>query len=104
MNIKVAIAEDIDDIRNGLHLIVNSTAGYTCDCICKNGHEALEKIPGYQPDVVLMDLGLPGMNGIKGTRRLKERFPQVVLLAHTVYEDDERIFKCSHRPMEFRPA
>jgi len=39
-----------------------------------------------------MDIGLPGMSGIEGTRRLKERFPKMVLLAHTVYDDDERIF------------
>ena len=54
--------------------------------------EALDKIAYDLPDVVLMDLGLPGMSGIEGTRRLKERFPQMVLLVHSVYDDDERIF------------
>jgi DNA-binding NarL/FixJ family response regulator len=54
--------------------------------------EALEQIPRAVPDVVLSDIGLPGMNGIEGVRNLKQRFPDLLVLMLTVYDDDERIF------------
>jgi DNA-binding NarL/FixJ family response regulator len=54
--------------------------------------EALEKLPRAVPDVVLSDIGLPGMNGIEGVRNLKQRFPDLLVLMLTVYDDDERIF------------
>jgi len=54
--------------------------------------EALEKIGADLPDVALVDIGLPGMSGVDGVRLLKERYPQLVILMQTVYDDDERIF------------
>ena len=54
--------------------------------------EALDKIGHDLPDAVLVDIGLPGMNGVEGIRILKERYPKLVLLTQTVYDDDERIF------------
>jgi len=54
--------------------------------------EALDKIGANLPDVVLADIGLPGMNGIDGVRLLKERYSSLTVLMLTVYEDDERIF------------
>lgn len=92
MNIKVAIAEDIDDIRDGLHLIINSTDGYECNCVCKNGHEATEKIPLYKPDVVLMDINMPGINGVEAVRILKQQLPSTQFMMCTVYEEDEHVF------------
>ncbi|MBA2251055.1 MAG: response regulator transcription factor [Chitinophagaceae bacterium] len=92
MNIKVAIAEDIDDIRSGLCLIINSTSGYECNCICKNGKEAIEKIPAYQPDVVLMDINMPGINGVEAVRILKQKLPSTQFMMCTVYEEDEHVF------------
>lgn len=92
MSIKVAIAEDIDDIRGGLCLIINSTAGYECNCICKNGNEAIEKIPAYKPDVVLMDINMPGINGVEAVRILKQKLPGTQFMMCTVYEEDEHVF------------
>lgn len=92
MNIKVAIAEDIDDIRDGLHLIINSTDGFECNCICKNGHEAIEKMPLYKPDVVLMDINMPGINGVEAVRILKQQLPATQFMMCTVYEEDEHVF------------
>ncbi|MGC4101682.1 response regulator [Ferruginibacter sp.] len=92
MPIKVAIAEDIDDIRNGLQLIINSTEGYSCDCVCKNGNEAIEKIAQNKPDVVLMDINMPGINGVEAVRILKQQLPATQFLMCTVYEEDEHIF------------
>ncbi|MBS1510578.1 MAG: response regulator transcription factor [Bacteroidetes bacterium] len=93
MAIKVAIAEDIDDIRNGLHLIINATEGFECDCICRNGHEAIEKIPACQPDVVLMDINMPGINGVEAVRILKSKMPGTQFMMCTIYEEDEHVFE-----------
>src|SRR6267378_7620246 len=90
--IKVAIVEDQRKFRDAVTTLIDGTEGFQCSGSYRSMEEALDKIARDLPDVVLMDLGLPGMNGIEGTRRLKERFPQIVLLVHSVYEDDERIF------------
>jgi len=90
--IKIAIVEDIEDIRNGLNLILNLTDGYECNCVCSNGTEAIAKIPSYNPDVVLMDIHMPVMNGIEAVRILKKKLPHTQFLMCTVYDEDEYIF------------
>jgi DNA-binding NarL/FixJ family response regulator len=90
--IKTAIIEDQRDIREGLAMLINGSAGYRCTGSFRSVEEALEKIGRDLPDVVLSDIGLPGMDGIEGIRILKERHPQLLLLMLTVYDDDERIF------------
>jgi DNA-binding NarL/FixJ family response regulator len=93
MPVKIAIAEDIDDIRNGLHLIINNTDGYECNCVCKNGQEAIDKIPAYQPDVVLMDINMPFVNGVEAVRILKTKLPATQFMMCTVYDEDEHVFE-----------
>src|SRR4029453_11468548 len=90
--IRVAIVEDQRDIRECLCVLVNGTEGYACSGSYRTMEEALEKIPSQMPDVVLSDIGLPGMSGIEGVRTLKQRFPDLLLLMLTVYDDDDRIF------------
>jgi DNA-binding NarL/FixJ family response regulator len=90
--IRVAIIEDQRDIRECLCLLVNGTGGYTCTGSYRTMEEALEKIPGQMPDVVLSDIGLPGMSGIEGVRILRKRHPALLLLMLTIHDDDERIF------------
>jgi DNA-binding NarL/FixJ family response regulator len=90
--IKVAIVEDQRKFRDAVTTLIDGTEGFRCSGSYRSMEEALDKIAADLPDVVLMDIGLPGMSGIDGTRRLKERFPQLVLLVHSVYDDDERIF------------
>jgi len=90
--ITVAIIEDERDIRECLSVLVNGTPGYSCTGSFRTMEEAVEKIPLRLPDVVLSDIGLPGMSGIEGVRILKGRFPQLLVLMLTVYDDDERIF------------
>jgi DNA-binding NarL/FixJ family response regulator len=90
--IKVAIIEDERDTRECLSLLVNGTDGYECTGSYRTMEEALEKIPGNLPDVVLSDIGLPAMSGIEGVRILKQRHPDLLVLMLTVYDDDDRIF------------
>ena len=90
--IKVAIIEDQRDIRECLTFLVSGTEGYSCTGSYRTMEEALDKIGHQLPDVVLSDIGLPGMDGIEGIRVLKERHPTLLVLMLTVYDDDERIF------------
>jgi DNA-binding NarL/FixJ family response regulator len=90
--IKVAIIEDRREIREGLAMLIGLTAGYTCTGSYRSMEEALDKIARELPDVVLSDIGLPGMDGIQGIRILKERYPKLLILMLSVYDDDDRIF------------
>jgi DNA-binding NarL/FixJ family response regulator len=90
--IRVAIVEDRREIREGLAMIINGTPGFRCTGSYRSMEEALERIGSELPDVVLNDIALPGMNGIEGIRILKERYPKLVVLMLTVYDDDDRIF------------
>ena len=91
-SIKVAIVEDERDIRECLTFLVNGTDGFTCTGSFRSMEEALEKLSHQLPDVVLTDIGLPGMSGIEGVKVLKVRYPNLLILMLTVYDDDERIF------------
>jgi DNA-binding NarL/FixJ family response regulator len=90
--IKVAIIEDHHKFRECLEFLLNHTDGYRCTGSFRTMEEALQKIGFDPPDLVLVDIGLPGMSGIDGVRILKERYPRMLLLMNTVYEDDDRIF------------
>jgi DNA-binding NarL/FixJ family response regulator len=90
--IRTAIVEDRREIREGLAVLINGTPGYACTGSYGSMEEALEKIRRELPEVVLCDIGLPGMDGIEGIRLLKERHPSLQLLMLTIYDDDERIF------------
>jgi DNA-binding NarL/FixJ family response regulator len=88
--VRVAVVEDQPRIREGLRFLIDSTPGHRCAGTFGSVEEALRSLP--EADVVLMDIGLPGLSGIEGIRLLKERRPQLLLIALTVYDDDERIF------------
>jgi DNA-binding NarL/FixJ family response regulator len=90
--IKVAIIEDQEKIRAGLAALISGTNGFVCTAAWASMEEALSGFGGDSPDIVLVDLGLPGMSGIEGIRVLRERRPNLALLVLTVYEDEERIF------------
>jgi DNA-binding NarL/FixJ family response regulator len=90
--IKVTIIEDERDIRDGLGMLINYTDGFTCVGKYGSMEEALAGIRHRTPDVVLSDIGLPGMNGIDGIRQIKEKFPEMTILMLSVYQDDDRIF------------
>ena len=90
--INVALVEDYSKYREMLAFLINSTDGYCCTGSYRSMEEALEKIGFQLPDVALVDIGLPGMSGLQGIEILKERYPKLLLLMLTVFDDDERIF------------
>jgi DNA-binding NarL/FixJ family response regulator len=92
MTINVAIVEDIDDIREGLAALINGSEKFRCAVAYANAEAALEQLPELEPDIVLMDIGLPGMSGIECIQRLKAQCPQLQIMMLTIYEDDEKIF------------
>jgi DNA-binding NarL/FixJ family response regulator len=89
----VGIIEDRDEIREGLAALVQGTPGFACRGAWGSMEDALPVLRGEAPDVVLIDLGLPGMDGIEGIRRLKALHPDLPLVVLTVYQDDDRIFE-----------
>jgi DNA-binding NarL/FixJ family response regulator len=89
---QVAIIEDDRRIREGLQALINGTEGYRCTAAFRSMEEALLRPWPEVPDVVLVDIGLPGMSGVEGLGVLHERYPEAALVMLTVYEDDERIF------------
>jgi DNA-binding NarL/FixJ family response regulator len=90
--IKVSIIEDDDWIRDNLATQIRQTTGFACSGCYATGEDALNRIDGNIPDVVLMDINLPKMSGIDCVRKLKASFPSTHVLMLTVYEDSDKIF------------
>ena len=90
---KVAIVEDSATLRQYLVELIGGTPGYTCVCACGSTEEALIEIPKNQPEVVLMDIHLPGESGIACTARLREKLPELQIIMLTVYKDIKMIFQ-----------
>jgi DNA-binding NarL/FixJ family response regulator len=91
--IAVAIVEDIGEIREGLRILIDNSSDFSCKEVYASAEEALVILPQSQPDVVLMDIHLPGMNGIECIRQLKQECPSTQFIMSTVYEDDDNIFE-----------
>lgn len=88
----VAIVEDNSALAESLQEIVESTDSLRCAGVWRTGEEALKKIPAFRPDVVLMDINLPGISGIEVTASIKNDFPDIQIVMVTVYGDHDRIF------------
>jgi DNA-binding NarL/FixJ family response regulator len=91
--LKVALIEDLRTLRDGYRALIDGTEGYRCTSSFRTMEEALDQIGPAMPDVLLVDIGLPGMSGTEGIRILKERYPNIVIVMLTVYDDDDRIFE-----------
>ena len=89
----VVVVEDDRGLREQLVKILNSAVGIQCVGACASGEDALRVVPLKKPEVVLMDIGLPGMSGIDCVGDLKEKLPALQIIMLTVYEDTESIFR-----------
>jgi len=90
--IDVAIVEDNAALGNGLRKIVESASDFRCVGVWTTAEEALKKIDAFRPQVVLMDINLPGMSGIEATARIKHHLPDMQVIMVTVYRDHDQIF------------
>ncbi len=93
MRINVAIVEDDPEVRASWTKILNAHPKLKCVAACESGEDALKRLPECRPDVVLMDINLAGMSGIKCTALLKERLPKTQILMVTVYSNNNYIFE-----------
>lgn len=91
--IQVALVEDDPGVRANLTRMIDGTPGFCCQAAYADGATALAGIPANRPDVVLMDINLPGMLGPECVRRLKALVPDLPILMLTVYDDSEQVFK-----------
>jgi DNA-binding NarL/FixJ family response regulator len=91
--IHVSLVEDDAGVRANLTKMIDGTPGFRCQAAYPDALTALKDIPGNRPDVVLMDINLPGMLGTECVRRLRMAVPALPVLMLTVYDDSEQIFK-----------
>jgi DNA-binding NarL/FixJ family response regulator len=91
-DVRVVIIEDLHDVRESLATLVGGTRGFAVAASYRTMEDALKGIDGVRPTVILTDIGLPGMDGIEGTRQLHLLLPDVPILALTVYDDDQKVF------------
>jgi DNA-binding NarL/FixJ family response regulator len=89
----VAIVEDTHEYRNFLQMLINGTDGFTCIGSFANAEDALAEIPALQPDIVLMDIGLPRMSGADCAEKLKAIYPRTQIMMLTIFQDSDKIFQ-----------
>ena len=90
----ILIYEDDDKLRQSLVLLINGTPGFNVVGAFQNCAHVAAEVTALKPEVVLMDIDMPEVNGIQGVEIIKSRYPKVKVLMHTVFEDSERLFTC----------
>lgn len=93
MSISIAIVEDLDEVRSGLEGFLSLSEGFAVLDTFKTAEEALYDLPKLKPDIVIMDINLPGINGIECIRQVKNKVPNTQFMMFTVYENDEKVFE-----------
>ena len=93
MRIKVALFEDNPLLRDSLVQLINASEGLTCTGAFPDCSNLMRKVESAKPDVILMDIDLPGMNGIEAVGQINQTYPDMVIIMQTVFNDNERIFQ-----------
>jgi DNA-binding NarL/FixJ family response regulator len=91
--IRIAVVEDDYTVREVLEILLNGSPGFSCVAVYGNGEDAVARLPALNPDVVLMDINLPGINGIECILKLKEQLHSMLFIMLTVFEDSDAIFQ-----------
>lgn len=91
--IEVTVIEDDEDFREGLAVLINSTSGFSCISTYGSCETALKHIQKDAPDVILMDIELPGMSGIAGVWQVKQKLPETEIIMLTIHEDNPSVFE-----------
>jgi len=91
-DIRVTIFEDNKSLRQGLYQLIDGSEGYICVGAFEDCLDLLKNIEDTKPDVVLMDIAMPGISGIEAVRMLREKYPDLKILMQTIFEDNEKIF------------
>jgi len=92
-SITVSIVEDLDEVRDALQRLISQSDRFSFAESYTNAEQAEKKIPLHPPDIVIMDINLPGMNGIECIKRIKDKCPGTQFMMFTIYEDDEKVFE-----------
>jgi len=93
MSITLAIVEDLDEVRDGLKNFISLSQDFKVLNTFKTAEDAVTDLPELKPDIVIMDINLPGMNGIECIRQVKDKTPCTQFMMFTVYENDEKVFE-----------
>lgn len=93
MSITLAIVEDLDEVRDGLKNFISLSQDFKVLNTFKTAEDAVVDLPKLKPDIVIMDINLPGMNGIECIRQVKDKSPGTQFMMFTVYENDEKVFE-----------
>jgi DNA-binding NarL/FixJ family response regulator len=93
MEIRVCIFEDNNNLREGLFQLINGSKGLNCVGAYPNCDDVLRIIERTKPDVILMDIEMPGISGIESVKKIKDKYAEVKILMETIFDDDDKIFK-----------
>jgi DNA-binding NarL/FixJ family response regulator len=92
-DIRVAVFEDNSALRDTLKMIIDFTPGYACVGAFENGNDLKARMEAVSPQVILMDIDMPGMNGIDAVETIKQDFPEIRIIMQTIFDDETNIFR-----------
>lgn len=94
MSLRIIIYEDNSRLRQSLEMLLGEGSGFDVVASFPHCDQVKDQVKALYPDLVIMDIDMPGIGGVEGVRILKEHFPEIKVIMHTVFDDDNRIFDC----------